>query len=93
MLLKNIYLGLRKLDKLYIGLYKVKKNIKNVSYEINILGKTKIFPVFYVFLLKKVLLNCKPETFWSLNKPDDIYEVKNFLGENKLKSEIKFFVK
>ena len=57
MFLKSIYLRLKKLNKLYVRLYKVKKNIKNVSYEINILKKTKIFPVFYVFLLGKALAN------------------------------------
>ena len=60
--LKGIYLGLAKLNKLYIRLYKIKRNIKDVSYEINILGKNKVFPVFYTSLLKRAPAGCIPAT-------------------------------
>jgi hypothetical protein len=41
-----------KLDYKKFGLFKVKRNIKNISYELHLPLTIKIYPVFYISLLK-----------------------------------------
>jgi hypothetical protein len=46
-----------KLDYKKFGLFKVKRNIKNISYELHLLPTIKIHPVFHIFLLELTDLN------------------------------------
>ena len=41
-----------KFDYKKFGLFKVKRNIKNISYELYLLFTIKIYPIFYISLLK-----------------------------------------
>ena len=62
MFLKGIYFNLKELNKLYVKLFLIIKNYKDVSYKLNIPGKNKIFLVFYAFFLKQTFKKCKPIT-------------------------------
>jgi hypothetical protein len=41
-----------KLDYKKFGPFKIKRNIKNISYEFHFSPTIKIYPIFYIFLLK-----------------------------------------
>jgi hypothetical protein len=41
-----------KLDHKKFGLFKVKRNIKNISYKLHLLPTIRIYPIFYIFLLE-----------------------------------------
>jgi hypothetical protein len=41
-----------KLDYRKFGLFKIKRNIKNISYELYLLPTMKIHPIFYISLLE-----------------------------------------
>jgi hypothetical protein len=43
-----------KLDYRKFGPFKVKRNIKNISYELYFLFTMRIYPVFHIFLLESV---------------------------------------
>jgi hypothetical protein len=41
-----------KLDYKKFGPFKIKRNIKNISYKFHLLPTIKIYPIFHIFLLK-----------------------------------------
>jgi hypothetical protein len=41
-----------KLDSKKIGLFKVKRNIRNISFEFKFLPTIRIYPIFYLLLLE-----------------------------------------
>ena len=91
--LNKKYFNLKKLNKLYIKLFRIIKNVRNISYKLDIPGKSKIFLVFYVFFLKRTFKGCETTTFQEYNNTRNIYKVKDILGKNKLKLKTKFLVK
>ena len=46
-----------KLDHKKFGLFKVKRNIKDISYELHLSLTIRIYPIFYIFLLELADLN------------------------------------
>jgi hypothetical protein len=46
-----------KLDYKKFGLFKVKRNIKNINYELYLLPTIKIYPIFHISLLELANLN------------------------------------
>ena len=44
----------KKLDHKYLGLYKVTKRILKNNYQLNLPPKVRIYPIFYISLLKNV---------------------------------------
>ena len=45
----------KKLDYKYLKLYKVTKRILENNYQLNLLFKIRIYPIFYIFLLENAI--------------------------------------
>jgi hypothetical protein len=50
-----------KLDYKKFGLFKIKRNIKNINYELYLSLTIRIHPIFYIFLLKLANLDTPAE--------------------------------
>ena len=45
----------KKLDYKYLGLYKVIKRISENNYQLDLLPKVRIYPIFYISLLENAI--------------------------------------
>jgi hypothetical protein len=84
-----------KLDHKKLGLFKIKRVIGLVNYEL-ILPKTiNIYPVFYISLLELVLLGVllAPVTEIEPVNPNAEYEVEEILDHKQVRNYIKYLVK
>jgi hypothetical protein len=84
-----------KLDHKKLGLFKIKRIIGLINYEL-VLSKTiNIYPVFYISFLELVLLGVlsAPVTKIELVNPNAEYEVKEILDHKQIKNYIKYLVK
>jgi hypothetical protein len=67
-----------KLDYKKIGLFKVKRNIKNISFELHLLITIRIYPVFYISMLEPAdldtLIGSALEIYFDLQKFKDEVE-------------------
>ena len=57
LVIKNIIIKKlnKKLDYKYLELYKIIKRILENNYQLNLLPKVRIYPIFYIFLLEDVI--------------------------------------
>jgi hypothetical protein len=79
-----------KLDYKKFGLFKVKRNIKNISYELHFLLTIKIYPIFYISLLKLADPNTStgPALEIYLNLQKKIYIVEKVLKVRKYRKTL-----
>jgi hypothetical protein len=74
-----------KLNYKKFGLFKVKRNIKNISYEFHLLPTIRIYPIFHISLLESAnpdtLIGSVPEIY--LNLQEEIYIVEKVLKIRK----------
>jgi hypothetical protein len=74
-----------KLDYKKFGLFKVKRNIKDISYELYLLLTMRIYPIFYISLLEPANpdtpIKSTPEIHFNLQKK--IYTVEKILKIRK----------
>jgi hypothetical protein len=67
------------------GSFKVKRNIKNISYEFHLLLTIRIYPIFHIFLLELADLDtpAKPAPEIYLNLQEKVYTVEKVLKVRK----------
>src|ERR1700722_4436587 len=79
-----------KLDYKKFGPFKVKRNIKNISYELHLPLTMRIYPVFYISLLESAdpgtPIRLIPEIYLNLQKK--IYTVKKVLKVKKYRKTL-----
>jgi hypothetical protein len=79
-----------KLDYKKFGPFKVKRNIKNISYELYLLPTIRIYPVFHIFLLEladpDMSAGSAPEIHSDLQKK--IYTVEKVLKIRKYRKTL-----
>jgi len=83
----------RKLNNKSIELFKIKRNIKGLSYELDLLKKMWIHSVFHVFMLQccnQFILLQTIETSVKLNKE---YQVENILEKRMISGKAHYLVK
>jgi hypothetical protein len=93
--MNNIYMKRqsKRLNNKSIELFKIVKDIKKLSYELNLFKKMWIHSVFYAFMLQccnQVILLQIIETSVELNEE---YEVKNILEKRIISEKVHYFIK
>jgi hypothetical protein len=79
-----------KLDSKKIGLFKIERNIRDISFELQLLLIIRIHPVFYVLLLK----SAHPDILEGLTLELDletqelVYEVERILAVRKRRNKL-----
>ena len=83
----------KKLDHRSIESFMIKRNIKNLSYELDLLKNMKIHSVFHAFMLQScdqfIPLQTKPTSI----EPDEEYEVKRILDKKIISETAHYLVK
>jgi hypothetical protein len=84
-----------KLDHKKLGLFKIKKIIGLINYELVLPKTMNIYPVFHISLLELVLLGVLlvPVTKIELVNPNAEYKVGEILDYKQVKNYIKYLVK
>jgi hypothetical protein len=84
-----------KLDHKKLGLFKIKRIIGLVNYELVLPKTMNIYPVFYISLLEPVLLGVLlvPVTKIELVNPNIKYEIEEILDYKQVRNYIKYLVK
>jgi hypothetical protein len=84
-----------KLDHKNLGLFKIKRIIRLVNYELVLPKTMNIYPVFYISLLEPILLGAllAPVTKIELVNPNTEYEIKEILDYKQVRNYIKYLVK
>ena len=84
----------KKLDYKYLGPYKVTKRISENNYQLNLPPKVRIYPIFYISLLKDAT-NVKPISIKrdnvKINKKE--YEAEKVLDTRNHQERIEYLVK
>ena len=83
----------KKLDHWSIESFMIKRNIKNLSYELDLSVNMRIHSVFHAFMLQScnqfILLQIKPTSI----KSDEEYEVERILGKKIISETVHYLVK
>jgi hypothetical protein len=83
-----------KLDHKKLGLFKIKRIIRLVNYELVLPKTINIHPVFYISLLELVLLEVlAPVMEIELINPNTEYKVEEILDYKQVRNYIKYLVK
>jgi len=79
-----------KLDYKKFSLFKVKRNIKNISYELYFLLTIRIYPVFHISLLESADLDTPtgPASEIYFNLQEKVYTVKKILKVRKYRKTL-----
>ena len=74
----------KKLDYIKVGLFRIKAIKGIVNYKLELLAEAKIYPVFYILFLERVL-NYEPiATIFAFEpKKEKVYKVEKILEKNK----------
>jgi len=91
----NIHIKQRskKLNNKSIEPFEVKRNIKGLSYELDLLKKMQIHPVFHVFMLQCCNQFIPLQTIKTSVKPDEEYQVENILKQQMISGKTHYLVK
>jgi len=91
----NIHMKQRskKLNNKSIKLFEIKRNIKEISYELDLLKKMQIHSVFHAFMLQCCNQSIPLQTIKTSVKPDEEYEVKNILEKWMISEKAHYLVK
>ena len=78
-----------------LGLYKIKKKVLNVNYELELLKGSRIYLIFYVLLLKEAVGTVEPSTKEiKLEYKLDVFNVERILNSRiSKKGHIEYLVK
>ena len=84
----------KKLDHKYLGLYKMIKKISENNYQLDLPPKVRIYPIFYISLLKDVI-NVKPINAGRNNVKvnEKEYEIKKVFNTRNHQEKIEYLVK
>ena len=79
-----------KLDHKKLGPFKIKRNVKNISYELHFSPTIKIYPIFYISLLESADLNTPagPAFEIYLNLQKKVYTVEKVLKIRKYRKTL-----
>jgi len=83
----------KKLNNKSIKLFKIKKNIKGLSYELNLLKKMQIHSVFHVFMLQCCNQFISLQITEMFVKFDKEYQVENILEKQIINEKAHYLVK
>jgi len=83
----------KKLNNKSIELFKIKRNIKGLSYELDLLKKMQIHSVFYVFMLQCCNQFIPLQIIETSVKPDKEYQVENILKKQMISGKTHYLVK
>jgi hypothetical protein len=84
-----------KLDHKKLGLFKIKRVIRLINYELVLPKTINIYPVFYISLLELILLGVLLAlvTKIELVNPNIKYKIKKILDHKLVRNYIKYLVK
>jgi hypothetical protein len=84
-----------KLDHKKLGLFKIKRIVGLVNYELVLPRTMNIYPVFYISLLEPILLGVLPAPVTEIEpvNPNTEYEIKEILDYKQVRNYIKYLVK
>ena len=79
-----------KLDSKKISLFRVKRNIKNISFELYLPSTIKIHPIFYIFLLEPADPNTPKKLALKLDSKIEelIYNIEEILAVRKRRNKL-----
>ncbi len=83
----------KKLNNKSIKLFKVKRNIKGLSYELDLLKKMWIHSVFHTFMLQCCNQFISLQTIKTSVEPDEEYQVENILEKRMISEKAHYLVK
>jgi len=83
----------KKLNNKSIELFKIKRNIKKLSYELDLLKKMRIHSVFHAFMLQCCNQFIPLQTIKTSVEPDEEYQVENILEKRMISGKTHYLVK
>ena len=83
----------KKLDHWSIGPFMIKRNIKDLSYELDLPADMRIHPVFHASMLQPCDQSIPLQTKPTLVEPDKEYEVERILGKKIISGTAHYLVK
>ena len=83
----------KKLDHRSIGPFMIKRNIKDLSYELDLSADMRIHPVFHASMLQSCDQSIPLQTKPTLIEPDEEYKVKRILGKKIISGAAHYLVK
>jgi len=83
----------KKLNNKSIKPFEIKRNIKGLSYELDLLKKMQIHPVFHVFMLQCCNQFIPLQTIETFVKPDKEYQVENILEKRMISGKAHYLVR
>ncbi len=83
----------KKLNNKSIKPFKIKRNIKGISYELDLLKRMQIHSVFHAFMLQCCNQSIPLQTIETSVKPDEEYEVEDILEKRMISGKTHYLVK
>jgi len=83
----------KKLNNKSIKLFKIKKNIKGLSYKLNLLKKMRIHLIFHAFMLQCCNQFIPLSIIKTSVKPDEEYQVENILEKRMISGKAHYLIK
>jgi len=83
----------KKLNNKSIKLFKIKRNIKRLSYELDLLKKMQIHSVFHVFMLQCCNQFISLQIIETSVESDEKYQVKNILEKRMISRKAHYLIK
>jgi len=83
----------KKLNNKSIKPFKVKRNIKELSYELDLSEKMQIHPVFHVFMLQCCNQFIPLQTVETPVKPNEEYEVEDILRKRMVSGKTHYLIR
>jgi len=91
----NIHIKQRskKLNNKSIKLFEIKRNIKKLSYELDLLKKMRIHPVFHAFMLQCCNQFIPLQIIETSVESDEKYQVENILKKRMISGKAHYLIK
>jgi len=83
----------KKLNNKSIKLFEVKRNIKELSYELDLLKEMRIHSVFHAFMLQCCNQSIPLQTIETSVEPDKEYQVENILEKRMISGKTHYLIK
>jgi len=83
----------KKLNNKSIEPFKVKRNIKGLSYELDLPRKMRIHPVFHAFMLQCCNQSIPLQTIETPVEPDEEYKVEDILEKRMISGKTHYLIK
>jgi len=83
----------KKLNNKSMKPFEIKRNIKGLSYELDLPKEMRIHPVFHGFMLQCCNQSIPLQTIETSVKPDEEYQVENILEKRMISGKTHYLVK